>query len=98
MDISENLRGTREIAEKNVKKLLKTFEIEGCSNLKPKYRVSIIIEQKVLRRALAKSNLIREALLDPTNQSNLILEEEDLIICIYGKHCLKASERFGEIT
>lgn len=95
---ANNLTGTREIAEKNVKKLLKTFEIEGCGHLEPEHRVSATIELEVLRRALAKSNLTREALLDPTYQPNLMLEGEDLMTCIYGKHRLKAGERFGEIT
>ncbi|KAJ6070578.1 hypothetical protein N7467_011897 [Penicillium canescens] len=72
------------------------FEIEGCGNLEPEHRVAAIIEQDVLRKALTKSNLTREDLLDPTNQPNLILEGEDLITCVYGKHRLKAGERFGE--
>jgi len=89
--------GIRDIAEKNVQKLLKMYEIEGCGNLEPEHRVSAIIEQEVLRRALAKSNLTREALLDPTNQPYLMLEGEDLMTCVYGKHRLIAGERFGEI-
>lgn len=95
---ANNLTGTREVAEKNVEKLLKMFEIEGCGNLEPEHRVSATIEEEVLRRALAKSNLTREALLDPTNHPYLMLEGEDLMTCIYGKHRLKAGERFGEFT
>ena len=88
--------GTRGFAEENVTKILRMFEIEGCGNLEPKHRVATIIEQEVLRKALTKSNLTREDLLDPTNQPNLILEGEDLITCVYRKHRLKAGERFGE--
>lgn len=95
---ANNLIGTREIAEKNVEKLLRMFEIEGCGNLEPEHKVSATIGQEVLRRALAKSNVTREALLDPTNRPYLILEGEDLMTCVYGKHRLKAGERFGEIT
>jgi hypothetical protein len=95
---ANHLIGTREIAEKNVEKLLKMFEIEGCGNLEPEHRVCATIQQGVLGRALAKSNLTREALLDPINQPHLLLEREDLITCVYGKHRLKAGERFGEIT
>jgi hypothetical protein len=95
---ASHLTGTREIAEKNVEKLLKMFEIEGCGNLEPEHRVCATIEQEVLTRALAKSSLTREALLDPTNQAHLLLDGEDFMTCVYGKHRLKAGERFGEIT
>ena len=91
-----NLTGTREIAEKNVEKLFRIFEIEGCGNLEPKHRVTATINQEVLRKALTKSNLTLEALIDLKNQPNLLLEGEDIITCIYRKYCLKAGERFGE--
>ena len=93
-----DVTGTRDIAEKNVERLLRMFEIEGCGNLEPEHRVCATIEKDTLRRALEKSNITREALLDPTKQPYLILEGGDLMTCIYGKHRLKAGERFGEIT
>ena len=72
------------------------FKIEGCGNLEPKYRVTATINQEVLRKALIKSNLTPEALIDPKNQPNLLLEGKDIITYIYRKYRLKASERFGE--
>ncbi|CAG8091530.1 unnamed protein product [Penicillium nalgiovense] len=93
-----NLTGTREIAEKNVEKLFRMFEIEGCGNLEPEHRVAATINQEVLRKALTKSNLTPEALIDPKNQPNLLLEGEDIITYVYGKHRLKAGERLRETT
>lgn len=79
-----------------MEKLFRIFEIEGCGNLEPKHRVTATINQEVLRKALTKSNLTLEALIDLKNQPNLLLEGEDIITCIYRKYCLKAGERFGE--
>ncbi|CDM37259.1 unnamed protein product [Penicillium roqueforti FM164] len=47
---TDNLTGTRQIAEKNVEKLLRMFEIEGCGNLEPEHRVAATIDY-VLRKA-----------------------------------------------
>jgi hypothetical protein len=88
--------GTRGVTEEIVTKILRNFEIEGCGNLEPEHRVAAIIDQGVLSKALAKSNLTRETLLDPTKQRSLILEGSDLVTCVYGKHRLNAGERFGE--
>jgi hypothetical protein len=91
-----NLMGTRGVTEKIVTKILRMFEIEGCGKLEPEHRVAAIIDQEELSKALAISNLTRETLLDPTKQTSLILDEDDLVTCVYGKHRLKAGERFGE--
>jgi hypothetical protein len=49
-----------------------------------------------LSRALTKSDLTRESLLDPTNQPGLSFEGDVRLMCVYGKHRLKAAESFGE--
>jgi hypothetical protein len=81
-----------------VARIIRIFEIEGCGNLEPEHRVAAIISQPILSKALSKSKLTREALLDPINQTRLELEADDLVTCVYGKHRLRAGERFGETS
>jgi hypothetical protein len=95
---NSNILGTREAAEENVARIIRIFEIEGCGNLEPEHRVAAIISQPILSKALSKSKLTREALLDPINQTRLELEADDLVTCVYGKHRLRAGERFGETS
>jgi hypothetical protein len=93
---ANGLIGTREVDEGNVEKLLKDFEIEGCGNLEPEHKIAAILDQEALNKALTRSNISREALLDPTNQPKLSFDGEVSLYCIYGRHRLKAGERFGE--
>ncbi|KAJ5456077.1 uncharacterized protein N7458_004341 [Penicillium daleae] len=88
--------GSRSLDERNVARIHKIFEIEGCGNLEPEHRVAALIDQETLSRALLLSDLSRESLLDPTNQPLLLLEGDVQLICVYGKHRLKAAELFGE--
>ncbi|KAJ6093611.1 hypothetical protein N7486_008900 [Penicillium sp. IBT 16267x] len=88
--------GIREFDERNSQRLLRIFEIEGCGNIEPEHRVAALIDQETLSRALTKSDLTRESLLDPTNQLGLSFEGDVRLMCVYGKHRLKAAESFGE--
>ncbi|KAJ5084782.1 hypothetical protein NUU61_009361 [Penicillium alfredii] len=92
----DDVFGGRQLNERNVKRLLTIFEIEGCGNLEPEHRVAAIIDQETLTKTLTHTNLSRQALLDPTNQPRLLLERDARLTCVYGKHRLKAGEAFGE--
>ena len=87
----------RQPSNKNLERLLKIFEIEGCANLEPEHRVAAMINLESLQRALHASNISQTALIDPTKQERLELDENDRnrMTVIKGNHRLMAGQRFG---
>jgi hypothetical protein len=55
-----------------------------------------LIDQETLSRALLRSDLTRESLLDLTKQPRLSFEGDVRLTCVYGKHRIRAAESFGE--
>ena len=92
---SEHVLGSRPLDMDNVNRLVKIFNIEGCSHFEPEHRVAAIISEEILNQSLLRSNTTQEALFD-IDPPVLIFEDNTKLLCPYGKHRLKAAEEFGE--
>lgn len=88
--------GSRQLDERNVERLLKIYEIEGCGNLEPEHRIAALLDQETLSKGMSQSGVTRDSLLDPTVQPRLLFEGGVRLNCVFGRHRLKAGECFGE--
>ncbi|KAB8069697.1 hypothetical protein BDV29DRAFT_198506 [Aspergillus leporis] len=93
---SEVVLGSRPLDQGNIKRLLNIFHLEGCANLEPENCVAAIISEQTLQSSLAHTGITREALFNHINPPSLLFAEPIQLLCIYGKHRLKAGEAFGE--
>lgn len=93
---NEHVLGSRPLDADNVNRLVKIFNIEGCSHFEPEHRVAAIISEEILIQSLIRSNTTQEALFDIIDPPTLFFEENTKLLCPYGKHRLKAAEEFGE--
>lgn len=91
-----DLLGSREYSQVNVDRLIKIFQIEGCCNLEPEHRIAAVVDSDKLKNALSISGITQEQLLDPTIQNTLCFEEGTRLMCIFGKHRLRAAEALGK--
>ncbi|KAJ5981105.1 hypothetical protein N7481_008403 [Penicillium waksmanii] len=89
------LLGSREYSQDNVDRLIKIFQIEGCCNMEPEHRVAAVVDSDKLKNALSISGITQEQLLDPTTQITLGFEEGTRLMCIFGKHRLRAAQAIG---
>ncbi|KAJ5737360.1 uncharacterized protein N7483_002485 [Penicillium malachiteum] len=94
----EDIVGQREFDQKNLDRLQRIFEIEGCWNLYPEYRIAVTIDQSDLEWSLVNNNVSLEVLMDPREQPFLNFRNGTKLRCIYGKHRIKASSMCGETT
>lgn len=90
------LLGSREYSQFNVDRLIKIFQIEGCCNMDPEHRIAAVVDSDRLKNALSISGITQEQLLDPTAQNILSFEEGTRLLCIFGKHRLRAAEALGK--
>ncbi|KAJ5715199.1 uncharacterized protein N7483_012380 [Penicillium malachiteum] len=95
---TEDIVGQREFDEKNLDRLQQIFEVEGCWNLYPEYRIAVTIDQSDLDWSLVHSNVSLEVLMDPRERPLLEFRNGTKLRCIYGKHRIKASSMYGETT
>jgi hypothetical protein len=88
--------GVRQYDQKNVDRLIHIFEIEGCCNLEPEHRIAAVVDSSTFTNALSMTGATEEQLLDPASQIALKFNENARLVCVYGKHRLRAAEAVGE--
>lgn len=96
MSIHHLVFDREEFDKKNLDRLEKIFEIEGCWNLYPEYRVAATVDRATLESSLNRADISSETLMDPREQPTLPFEASTKLKCIYGKHRIKAATRYGE--
>lgn len=79
-----------------VDRLRKIFEIEGCCNLEPENKVVATVDPSTFANALSSTGVAEEQLLDQVSQVPLKFNENARLICIHGRHRLRAAREFGE--
>ena len=82
----------RSLDLKNVSRLHRIFELEGCSRLDPDNHVPTLINRKVLADALEKGGRLGVSL-GGCGEPNL-LEVEEPLMCLHGRHRLAAATRY----
>lgn len=80
--------------QKNVSRLLKIFQIEGCANLDPENRMTAIISSDVLEEALKEGHVTKSSLFDPVQLPYLCLGNGNIKI-LQGQHRARAAFQFG---
>lgn len=88
--------GSRPLDKRNVKRLLNIFTVEGCASLEPENRVAATINAHVLELGLAQTGIKQEDLFNQIDTPCLFFDNAVRLVCVYGKHRLKAGEAFGE--
>lgn len=88
----EEVLGSRPLDPKNVDRLAKIYELEGCQQLEPEHRVAALIKEDILYQTIEQCNIIPNALFDYANPPTLSFNQNVRLLCLYGKHRLKAAE------
>ena len=79
--------------EKNVKRLCKVFENEGCLRLDPEHHVPVVIARDVLAGAVERAGTRLEALHNPDRYTALQLAPHIKLRVLHGQHRLRAAEQ-----
>ena len=89
---------------KNVARLKRIFELEGCLRLDPEHHIPVIIDLDILERSLAQSRIRRGDLFDSRIPPELTLPPDCVVICLHGRHriaaareCLLADDRWWTV-
>lgn len=93
---AENMANMRHRSNKNLERLIKLFEIEGCANLEPEHRVAAIVSAEALNDALLRSNISQDSLFNPQKHQELFFDQGYKLKVIYGNHRLVAAQKVGE--
>lgn len=91
---TDSLPGTRRLDDSNVDRLVKIFELEGCSPLEPEHHVPVIISLDVLNWALNNAHKSLSDLLSCANPPWISPESDVRLVCLHGKHRLAAAQEF----
>jgi hypothetical protein len=92
---SQEREGVRLLEGKNVSRLLKIFETEGCDRLDPEHHIAALIGQDAFNRALQISRLERATLMDREEvPPRLELDADDRITCLHGQHRIEAAKQY----
>jgi hypothetical protein len=94
----EGVLGSKPFDQRNVQDILQTFEMVGCQNLEPEHRVSVIISDEALKNSLERSQATQNLLMDCVNPPTLKFDDDARLVCIHGKHRLRAGELSGTTT
>ena len=87
----------RQVDSQSVKRLLRLFEETKCQRYNPDHYVPAIVNLPQLKRILRASKLNRNALKVPSEDGTwpfLNLEPSHKLICVHGKHRIRAAELF----
>ena len=82
----------RPLDGKNVSRLHRIFELEGCSRLDPDNHVPTLIKRKVLADALGNGGSLDVSLGGCGEPS--LLEVEEPLVCLHGRHRLAAAKQY----
>ncbi|PYH98937.1 hypothetical protein BO71DRAFT_415861 [Aspergillus ellipticus CBS 707.79] len=92
---SDAILGSRSLDQTNVRRLHTIFAIEGCANLEPEHKVAATVSELTLQEGLTRTGITQEALFNQVNPVNLSFEDSVRLVCVFGKHRLRAGEGFG---
>ena len=89
----------REFDEKNLERLLDSYEREGCFRVEPVYHIPATIDQQALSNALVAADSSTDALLsrDPRRWPKLTFPHEFRLLCLHGRHRIEAGRRYLSI-
>ncbi|PYH80578.1 hypothetical protein BO82DRAFT_285995 [Aspergillus uvarum CBS 121591] len=92
---SDAILGSRPLDQTNVRRLHTMFALEGCANLEPEHKVAATVSELTLQEGLTRTGITQEALFNQVNPVNLSFEDSVRLVCVFGKHRLRAGEGFG---
>lgn len=78
---------------KNVARLVKVFELEGCLRLEEEHRVPAVINEAILQEALSSSSLTNADLLTTGVPPELQLPQFTRLNCLHGRHRIAAAQQ-----
>ncbi len=78
---------------KNVARLIKIFELEGCLRLEEEHRVPAIINDAILQEAISSSSLTNAELLTTGVPPELQLPQSTRLNCLHGRHRIAAAQQ-----
>lgn len=84
----------RPLDTKNVARLVKTFEMEGCSRLDPDHHVPALISRIALSNAFPRVNSSGACKENFDDIPNIVVDEP--LVCLHGQHRLAAAAQFLE--
>lgn len=89
---SDTWSGTRSLDPKNVARLRRIFQLEGCLRLEPEHHVPALISSQYLDTALSDAMLQPGKLMtcDDPPMLNICAP----LLCLHGKHRLNAANEF----
>jgi hypothetical protein len=91
----DRIPGTRPLEEKNVRRLVEIFQIEGCQSMEPEHRMAAKISDDDLTNALSKSHISQEDLLKSSEPPLLEFGSGVHLLCAQGKHRIEAAKKCG---
>ena len=80
--------------QKNIKRLEKIFELEGCLRLDPEHHIPVIIDLETLTQSLDQSDVRRGELFTSTTPPELLLPRRYRVNCLHGRHRVAAARNF----
>lgn len=80
--------------QKNVARLKKIFELEGCLRLDPEHHIPVVIDSETLKQSLTKSAISRGDLFTSTIPPELVLPGKYVVTCLHGRHRIAAARDF----
>ena len=89
---SKNRSLSLHLNSRNVARLIKVFELESCLRLKKEHRISAIINETALQKALSTSTLTNANLLISQVSLKLQLSQSTRLNCLHEKHRIVAAQ------
>ncbi|KAF2812826.1 uncharacterized protein BDZ99DRAFT_381703, partial [Mytilinidion resinicola] len=96
---TQEMEGARTLDAKNISRLLRIYETEGCHRLEPEHRIAALINKDILAHTLRRGDGTREfqttELMDQ-REDPLLLEFENgvHITCLHGQHRIEAAKQY----
>lgn len=78
---------------KNVARLVKIFELEGCLRIEEEHRIPATINETVLQMVLSSSSLTNAELLTTGVPPELQLPQYTRLNCLHGRHRIAAAQQ-----
>lgn len=82
----------RQLDPKNVTRLLRIYQLEGCLRLEPEHHIPVIIEEAILESSLRRANVSRAVMRGLGEPMQLDFEVE--VTYLHGQHRLAAAQNF----
>lgn len=90
----EKLKAIEFLDQKNVARLRKVFELEGCLRLDPEHHIPAIIDPAILEQSLYQSSVDRAELFSTGNLPEISLPPQHRLSCLHGRHRIAAAQTF----